>query len=168
MREADRNRTINQVVSSERQQLLQLVKDYCCHLVALTQQHQLQLFFFFFKHKILTRCFQREESTLSFPGTLDTYSHYLHMQGEMHFNECEIQWADWPTADLILLSLTVALLLPEPRRPCSLLTCLVTPCRLVLTSSITVAELGVCCFFFFTLLTSGMKHMAKREAENSK
>lgn len=85
----------------------------------------------------------------------------------LSMKKTEIQQADWPTADLILLSLTVALLLPGPRRPCSLLTCLVTPCRLVLTSSITVAELGVCCCFF-TLVTSGRKHMAKRQAQNPK
>ncbi|TNN33848.1 hypothetical protein EYF80_055983 [Liparis tanakae] len=64
-----------------------------------------------------------------------------------------------PTADLILLSLTVALLLPGPRRPCSLWTCRRTPCRLVLTSCITEAEPGVDFFFCFCpLLTSGREN----------
>ena len=68
-----------------------------------------------------------------------------------------------PTAFLILLSLTVALLLPGPSRPCRRLTCLVTPRRLVLTMSITLALLGVWCFFTlldFPLPTS-VKHQSK-------
>lgn len=85
---------------------------------------------------------------------------FLNQQGlehkDIHSSECccAVNWAHWPTADLILLSLTVALLLPGPRRPCSRLTCLVTPCRLVLTSCITLAEPGVCFCFSLTLLSS--------------
>lgn len=74
-----------------------------------------------------------------------------------------LKYVTLPTADLILLSLTVALLFPWPRRPCSLLTCLVTPCLLVLTRSITVVELGVWAFFFFTLLLSRIMHTRRRE-----
>lgn len=80
--------------------------------------------------------------------TFNTFLNNEHLRGH------------WPTADLILLSLTVALLLPGPRRPCSRFTCLVTPCRFVLTSSITLAELGVCCFLLWTLLLS--KEVNKR------
>lgn len=105
-------------------------------------------------------CFLSFCSSFWTTQVIASLSLYLNQQGlehqDIHSSECccAVNWAHWPTADLILLSLTVALLLPGPRRPCSRLTCLVTPCRLLLTSCITLAELGVCCCFLFTLISS--------------